>query len=178
MPRLITPAAVVFFSVLVPDLALACSCVVNTLPAVGDEPRREAPFRVEDARGVFAIGTVRQIRKLETNAGFNAVVVEIAEPLLNAKAGEVITFLTRTEGADCGYTLFEPGRRYVIESSYYVPAPPSTDPLERKVREELWAGVPAGSQHVGKCGKTQPTNTPEADKALRQIREAIRLFKR
>ena len=86
----------------------------------------------------------------------------------------MITFLTRTSGEACGYTDFEPGRSYVIESSYYAPAPPSPNSLDQKVLDQLWGGVPAGSQIVNVCGKTQPLGTPAADKALGQIREAVR----
>lgn len=159
---------VVALVVMFPRAVSACTCVVDP----------DKPFAIQPAsKGVFAIGTVKQIRS-EANPGFHAIVVEITEPILNASAGDVITFLTRTSDEACGYSGFSPGGRYVIESSYFVPAAPSPDPIDRKVLEELWGGVPAGSHIVWRCGKTRPLNTPEGDKALGEIREAVRQLRR
>jgi len=164
MTRLVV-LIVVTLAVSFPKVASACSCVVNP----------DQPFTIQpDSKGVFAIGLVKQIRAFEANRLFHTVVVEITEPIWNAKTGDVITFFTRTLDEACGYDRFAPGGRYVIEGSYYVPAQPSPDPIDRGVQDEQWRSVPAGSQIVWRCGKTQPLNTPEGNQALGEIREAVR----
>ena len=168
MVRPVVLIAVLLFAAL-PRAASACTCVVDP----------DRPFTVQpESKSVFAIGTVKQIRTLESNPRFYAVVVEITEPILNAKAGDVITFFTRVQGGTCGYPRFVSGASYVVESYYYIPGPPSLDPIERTVLDEMWGEVPAGSQIVSMCGKTQPMDTPEGDKALGEIREAVRRLKK
>src|SRR5688572_29217926 len=85
---------VVALVVLFPKAASACVCIVDP----------DKPFAIQPAsRSVFAIGTVKQIRAFKANPYFNAVVVEITEPILYANEGDVITFLTRRSDEACGY---------------------------------------------------------------------------
>ena len=156
--------AVFVLSVAAPKLASACTCVTNP----------DVPFTIQrESKDMFAIGIVREVRFFETNPTFSVVVVDIAEPILNVKPGEVITLFTRTLEESCGYSRFVPGARYVIESTHFAALPPSPDPIDRMVFEQLWRGVPAGSQIVGRCGRTRSLDTPEGAKALSEIREAL-----
>ena len=168
MSRLVV-LIIVTLAVSFPKVASACTCVTDPTQ----------PFTIQpESKGVFAIGTVKQIRAFDANPLFYTVVVEITEPIRNANAGDVITFFTRTLDEACGYDRFASGGRFVIESSHYVPASPPTDPIDRRIQEEHWRGVPAGSQIVWSCGRTQPLNTPEGDKALGEILQAVRRLER